>query len=131
MSLLRIKRDFILYQKLFTVRPITTKNPMIAEIIALPDPGSIYACAVPGRESNETTISSIFFTRTPLYDCLCITPSEFKVNSMHSAETIALPPQGYSDEIRISCVNFWNIITETVLKLLQLTTSSIFTAIKL
>ena len=37
------KKDLILYQYVFIARPAATKIPMIADIIALPEPGSIYA----------------------------------------------------------------------------------------
>ena len=36
-----LKTDLILYQKDFIVSPMTTKKPIIADKIALPEPGSI------------------------------------------------------------------------------------------
>ena len=36
-----VNMDLILYQKDFMVSPITTKKPIMADMIALPEPGSI------------------------------------------------------------------------------------------
>lgn len=36
-------KDFSLYQYVLTAIPIATKKPIIADIIALPEPGSMYA----------------------------------------------------------------------------------------
>ena len=57
-----LKIDFILYQYVFMAMPTATKKPIIADIIALPEAGSMYAIAGSEREIsvNATKKCAIF-----------------------------------------------------------------------